>query len=111
MSRIADRCRHQDVDLFAASIRLQEKTGGNLTGLLKTLAHTVRERHKMRLKIRAASSEGRMSAYILSGAPIIRQDNASAKGMRAFNEHVHHDERVDLSMLPIGEGLTLLRRR
>jgi tight adherence protein B len=71
VARIADRCRHQDVDLFAASIRLQEKTGGNLTGLLKTLARTVRERHKMRLKIRAASSEGRMSAYILSGAPIV----------------------------------------
>jgi caffeoyl-CoA O-methyltransferase len=47
----------------------------------------------------------------LSGAPIIRQDNESARGMRAFNEHVHRDERVDLSMLPIGEGLTLLRRR
>ncbi|HWF76389.1 MAG TPA: type II secretion system F family protein [Caulobacteraceae bacterium] len=71
VARIADRCRHQDVDLFAASIRLQEKTGGNLTGLLKTLARTVRERHKMRLKIRAASSEGRMSAYILTAAPIV----------------------------------------
>jgi predicted O-methyltransferase YrrM len=47
----------------------------------------------------------------LSGAPIIRQSNASAQGMRAFNEHVHHDERVDLSMLPVGEGLTLLRKR
>jgi O-methyltransferase len=31
--------------------------------------------------------------------------------MREFNEYVHHDERVDLSMIPIGEGLTLLRRR
>jgi len=71
VARIADRCRHQDVDLFAASIRLQEKTGGNLTGLLKTLARTVRERHKMRLKIRAASSEGRMSAYILTAAPVV----------------------------------------
>jgi tight adherence protein B len=71
VARIADRCRHPDVDLFAASIRLQEKSGGNLTGLLKMLARTVRERHKMRLKIRAASSEGRMSAYILSGAPIV----------------------------------------
>jgi tight adherence protein B len=71
VARISDRCRHPDVDLFAASIRLQEKTGGNLTGLLKMLAHTVRERHKMRLKIRAASSEGRMSAYILSAAPIV----------------------------------------
>jgi tight adherence protein B len=71
VARIADRCRHADVDLFAAAIRLQEKAGGNLTGLLKMLAHTVRERNKMRLKIRAASSEGRMSAYILTGAPII----------------------------------------
>ena len=71
VARIADRCRHADIDLFAAAIRLQEKAGGNLTGLLKTLAHTVRERNKMRLKIRAASSEGRMSAYILTGAPIV----------------------------------------
>jgi tight adherence protein B len=69
--RIADRCRQQDVDLFSASIRLQEKAGGNLTGLLRMLAHTIRERHKMRLKIRAASSEGRVSAYILSGAPVV----------------------------------------
>jgi caffeoyl-CoA O-methyltransferase len=47
----------------------------------------------------------------LSGAPIIRQNSVSANAMREFNEHVHHDERVDLSMIPIGEGLTLLRRR
>ena len=71
VARIADRCRHPDVDLFAASIRLQEKAGGNLTGLLKMLAKTVRERHKMRLKIKAASSEARMSAIILTCAPIV----------------------------------------
>jgi len=71
VARIADRCRHADVDLFAAAIRLQEKAGGNLTGLLKMLARTVRERHKMRLKIKAASSEGRVSAYILTAAPIV----------------------------------------
>ena len=47
----------------------------------------------------------------LSGAPIIRQNSESARAMREFNEHVHHDERVDLSMTPIREGLTLLRRR
>jgi tight adherence protein B len=70
VARVADRCRHPDIDLFAASIRLQEKSGGNLTSLLKMLASTVRERLKMRLKIRAASAEGRMSAYILTGAPI-----------------------------------------
>ena len=47
----------------------------------------------------------------VSGAPIIRQSGATAKALRNFNEHVHHDERVDVSLIPIGEGLTLLRRR
>ena len=69
VGRIADRCRHPDMDLFAATIRLQEKSGGNLTGLLKMNAKAVRERHKMRLKIKAASSEGRASAMILTAAP------------------------------------------
>jgi predicted O-methyltransferase YrrM len=47
----------------------------------------------------------------LAGAPIMSQDSASAKAMREFNELVHHDERVDLAMLTVGEGLTLLRVR
>ena len=71
VERMSERCQHPDVDLFAATVRLQEKTGGNLTGLLKLNANTVRERHKMRLKIRAASSEGRASATILTAAPFL----------------------------------------
>jgi tight adherence protein B len=71
IARMSERCQHPDVDLFAATVRLQERTGGNLTGLLKLNASTIRERHKMRLKIKAASSEGRASAMILTSAPFI----------------------------------------
>lgn len=71
VERMAERCQHADMDLFAATVRLQEKTGGNLTGLLKLNASTVRDRHKMRLKIKAASSEGRASAMILTAAPFV----------------------------------------
>ncbi len=71
VSNMADRCRHPDVDLFAASIRLQERSGGNLTGLLKMNAKTIRERVKMRMKIKAASSEGRASALILTAVPFV----------------------------------------
>jgi tight adherence protein B len=71
VGNIAERCKHPDIDLFAATIRLQERSGGNLVGLLKMNAHTVRERQKMRLKIHAASSEGRASAMILTSAPFI----------------------------------------
>jgi predicted O-methyltransferase YrrM len=47
----------------------------------------------------------------VSGEPIVRQNRPTANALRAFNEHVHNDERVDLSMLPLGEGVTLLRKR
>jgi tight adherence protein B len=71
IQRLADRVGHTDFDMFAATIRLQEKTGGNLTELLSNIAHMVRERQRMRLKIKAASSEGRMSALILNVVPIL----------------------------------------
>jgi tight adherence protein B len=69
VAHIAARCRHPDIDLFAATIRLQDRSGGNLVGLLRMSAHTVRERRKLRMKIAAATSEGRISAIILTAAP------------------------------------------
>jgi len=71
VQRLADRVGHEDFDLFSAMIRLQERTGGNLAELLRKSADTIRNRQKMRLKIKAASAEGRMSAMILNIAPIV----------------------------------------
>ena len=45
----------------------------------------------------------------VSGKYVTELTSPSAQAIRAFNAHVHHDTRVELSMLPIGEGLTLLR--
>ncbi len=47
----------------------------------------------------------------VAGTYIVHSDTAITRALRAFNDHVHHDNRVDLSMVPIGEGLTLLRVR
>ncbi|MDX1627037.1 MAG: class I SAM-dependent methyltransferase [Wenzhouxiangellaceae bacterium] len=38
-------------------------------------------------------------------------DDEDTEAMRAFDRHVATDERVDLSLVPIGDGLTLLRKR
>ena len=70
IQRMAERIDHEDVYLFAAMIRLQERTGGNLAELLRANADTIRDRQTMRLKIKAASAEGRASALILNIAPI-----------------------------------------
>ncbi|HTX24668.1 MAG TPA: class I SAM-dependent methyltransferase [Steroidobacteraceae bacterium] len=47
----------------------------------------------------------------VAGADIVHAQSPIAQALRRFNDHVHHDDRVDLSMVPIGEGLTLLRIR
>jgi len=70
IQRLAERTGHPDFELFAAMIRLQERTGGNLAQLLRANSDTIRARQKMRLKIKAATAEGRMSARILNIAPI-----------------------------------------
>jgi tight adherence protein B len=71
VQRMAERVGDPDVELFVATVRLQEKTGGNLTELLKANTTTIRERQTMRLKVKAASSEGRASAMILTSAPFL----------------------------------------
>ncbi len=37
--------------------------------------------------------------------------DADTEALQALNAKIHRDERVDLAMLPIGDGLTLVRKR
>jgi caffeoyl-CoA O-methyltransferase len=39
------------------------------------------------------------------------EDDEDAQALAAFNQHLLADERVDLSLLPLGDGLTLARKR
>ncbi|MGZ3377090.1 MAG: type II secretion system F family protein, partial [Phenylobacterium sp.] len=101
IERMAERCQHPDVDLFAATVRLQERSGGNLTGLLKLNAATVRERHKMRLKIQAASSEGRASALILTSAPFVSTGFIVISSPHFYGD-VIHEPLVKWGLLGLG---------
>jgi predicted O-methyltransferase YrrM len=51
------------------------------------------------------------NTLVVAGSYVPRLESTIGRALRTFNDHVHHDERVDLSLVPIGEGLTLLRVR
>ena len=38
-------------------------------------------------------------------------DDADTVALRSFNKALHRDDRIDLSLVPIGDGLTLARKR
>lgn len=71
MRTMLDRVGQEDLPLFVTSIAIQSQTGGNLSDILDNLAKVIRERFKMRRKIKALSSEGRVSSYILTATPFI----------------------------------------
>ena len=49
---------------------------------------------------------------VLWGGAVARPaDDADTKALQALNDKIHADERVDMAMLPIGDGVTLARKR
>jgi predicted O-methyltransferase YrrM len=50
---------------------------------------------------------------VLWGGSVVDEMDSSEDtvAIRELNDLIHHDQRVDLSMLPISDGLTLARRR
>jgi tight adherence protein B len=65
------RIGQDDLPLFVTAVAIQGSTGGNLGEILEGLSAVIRQRFKMRRKIRALASEGRASALILSALPIM----------------------------------------
>jgi tight adherence protein B len=69
MNNLATRVGQEDLTLVVIATGIQASTGGNLAEILGGMSHVVRERLKMRLKVRAMSAEGRISAIMLSVLP------------------------------------------
>lgn len=71
LGNLAARVPSPDVRYFVMAVVIQRETGGNLSELLGKLSELVRERFKLFAKVRALAAEGKLSAYILVGLPIV----------------------------------------
>ncbi|PKP93137.1 MAG: secretion system protein [Alphaproteobacteria bacterium HGW-Alphaproteobacteria-14] len=70
LSGMADRWGLEDIRMFVVSLSVQNETGGNLAEILENLAFVIRARASLFLKVRALSSEGRMTGWILTILPV-----------------------------------------
>ena len=71
VANLGPRVGHNDLSFFSTAVNIQYQTGGNLAEVLSRLSTMLRSRLKLRLKIRALSAEGRLSAVALSLTPFI----------------------------------------
>jgi len=69
VDNLIKRVGYDELAFFGIAINIQSQTGGNLAEVLSRLSRMVRLRTKMRQKIRALTSEGRLSGLMLSVAP------------------------------------------
>jgi tight adherence protein B len=69
VERMCERMPLQEVNFLAIVMAIQSKTGGNLSEALANLSKVLRDRKKMKAKIRAISQEAKSSAAIIGSLP------------------------------------------
>jgi len=100
LQNMAERWDLDDMRMFVVSLSVQNETGGNLAEILENLSKVIRERHAMMLKVRALSSEGRMTAVMLTALPIL-----TFTALFLFNARFFLDVANDPMFVP---GFTIL---
>ena len=92
---LAERWDLADIRMCVVSLSVQNETGGNLAEILENLAQVIRERQSLLLKVRALSSEGRMTAVVLTALPIL-----AFTALFVFNPTFYLDVANDPAFVP-----------
>ena len=71
IERMTERIPLAEVNFLAIVMGIQSKTGGNLSEALSNLSRVLRDRKKMKAKIRAVSQEAKSSAAIIGSLPFV----------------------------------------
>jgi len=69
--KLAERVPVSETNFFSIVIGIQSKSGGNLSEAIGNLSRTLRERKKMRSKIKSMAMEAKASAAIIGLVPFV----------------------------------------
>jgi tight adherence protein B len=68
--QLALRMTTTETSVLARVIRVQAQTGGDLATVLEGLAGTIRDRRRLRRRVRAVTAQGRATAWLLGLLPL-----------------------------------------
>jgi tight adherence protein B len=103
LGAMAERWDMDDMRMFVVSLSVQSETGGNLAEILENLSKVIRDRAALLLKVRALSSEGRMTGLMLTTLPVF-----AFTTLFLVNPSFYLDVSDDPAFIPGFGGLILL---
>jgi tight adherence protein B len=68
---MGERIGSRDLDWTVQAIVVQQRTGGRLADILRTVAEFMRAREEVRRELQALTAEGKLSAFVLGGLPFV----------------------------------------
>jgi tight adherence protein B len=71
LEALAERVGSEDFKWAVLAVNIQREVGGNLAEILDTVADTLRERAVLRRQVRVLTTEGRLSAWVLTILPFV----------------------------------------
>jgi tight adherence protein B len=71
LNNMVARVKSEDLSLVVLSIETAKQTGGNLTEVFDTIAHTIRERMRIERRIQTLTAQGRLQGIIVGMMPIM----------------------------------------
>ena len=91
------RVESEDLALMIGALETARQTGGNLTEVFEKIAHTIRERMRIEMRIRTLTAQGRLQGVIVGAMPLLL-------GVALF----FLDPAMMMAFLRSGLGVTLL---
>jgi len=70
LDQLAERMPSSEMLMMTRAVRVQSQSGGNLTRVLDNLADTIKQRRRIRRKIKALTAEAVTSKYIICALPL-----------------------------------------
>jgi tight adherence protein B len=99
LKHLSARVGCPDLKYFIVSVIIQRETGGNLAEITENIARLIRERFKLRGRIRVLAAEGKLSAIILVALPVL-----VVLGLRFMNP----EYLVPLAEDPLGRAMAAI---
>ncbi len=107
---LAQRTGILEMKIFVMAMLIQRQTGGNLSEVLERLTALVRERVRLRSRIRALTAEGRLQAVVLLVLPFVMFLVMRLINRRYAEVLLEHPSLIAGMMASMGLGAAWIRK-